>query len=221
LISGFDPWDVSARALADLIEKEKVSSYRPPQLPLPGAMPSAPLNHFHGFHPRLKLMPPGFTPNGFPPSMANMRHPGKCLSLSVRYMMPLSYVCQISCLFKDAYLLSHRWQRLKSSDMSATFSNQHFLSLSLHWQLFVFSWYEIIHKHRKRLEVAVLNRAWTRDLQKSRCRNCCAILPHQWSIIFFCSFIKTLLPIYVCSLWWQFCSASFTHGCTASTAAAA
>lgn len=77
MISGFDPWDVSARALADLIEKEKVSSYRPPQLPLPGAMPSAPLNHFHGFHPRLKLMPPGFTPNGFPPSMANMRHPGK------------------------------------------------------------------------------------------------------------------------------------------------
>lgn len=72
---GFDPWDVSARALADLIEKEKVSSYRPPQLPMPGAAASAPLNHFHGFHPRLKLMPPGFTPNGYPPNAANMRHP--------------------------------------------------------------------------------------------------------------------------------------------------
>jgi len=80
-VSGFDPWDVSARALADLIEKEKVSSYRPPQLAAPGTMPSAPLNHFHGFHPRLKLMPPGFTPNGFPPNVANMRHPGMHFSV--------------------------------------------------------------------------------------------------------------------------------------------
>jgi len=83
MVSGFDPWDVSARALADLIEKEKVSSYRPPQLPVPGAVPSGQLNHFHGFHPRLKLMPPGFTPNGIPPNMANMRHPGLCSSLLV------------------------------------------------------------------------------------------------------------------------------------------
>lgn len=71
---GFDPWDVSARALADLIEKEKVNSYRPPQPPLSAGMQSAPLNHFHGFNPRLKLMPPGFTPNGFPPNTGNMRH---------------------------------------------------------------------------------------------------------------------------------------------------
>jgi len=76
LLAGFDPWDVSARALADLIEKEKVSSYRPTQLPVPALVQSASLNHFHSFHPRLKLMPPGFTPNGFPPNTANMRHPG-------------------------------------------------------------------------------------------------------------------------------------------------
>ena len=81
MASGFDPWDVSARALADLIEKEKVSSYRPPQLPVPAAMPSAPLNHFHNYHPRLKLMPPGFPPNGFPSNTANMRHPGKFFNL--------------------------------------------------------------------------------------------------------------------------------------------
>ena len=68
---------MSARALADLIEKEKVNSYRPPQPPLSAGMQSAPLNHFHGFHPRLKLMPPGFTPNGFPPNTANMRHMGE------------------------------------------------------------------------------------------------------------------------------------------------
>jgi len=88
MLSGFDPWDVSARALADLIEKEKVSSYRPPQVAVPAAMPSAPMNHFHSFHPRLKLMPPGFTPNGFPPNTANMRHPGTCFDL-LRYYYKL------------------------------------------------------------------------------------------------------------------------------------
>jgi len=81
MVSGFDPWDVSARALADLIEKEKVNSYRPPQLPMSAGMPSALLNHFHGFHPRLKLMPPGFPPNGFPPNAANMRHMGELFQL--------------------------------------------------------------------------------------------------------------------------------------------
>jgi len=104
-MSGFDPWDVSARALADLIEKEKVTSYRPPQLPLPGAVPSAPLNHFHGFHPRLKLMPPGFTPNGFPPSMANMRHPGKCLSFLCKILNANELRLQDKLPFyNDAYL---------------------------------------------------------------------------------------------------------------------
>lgn len=75
---GFDPWDVSARALADLIEKEKVNSYRPPQHlppPLPVSIPpSQPMNSMYQFH-RLKLLPPGFTPNGLPPNLANMRPP--------------------------------------------------------------------------------------------------------------------------------------------------
>ena len=77
---------MSARALADLIEKEKVNSYRPPQIHLPGAIHSVPLNHYDGFHPRLKLMPPGFTPNGLPPIAANMRHPGMHCNLKFSFV---------------------------------------------------------------------------------------------------------------------------------------
>jgi len=98
MVSGFDPWDVSARALADLIEKEKVSSYRPPHLPMPGAAASAPLNHFHGFHPRLKLMPPGFTPNGYPPNAANMRHPRKCFNLFIKTKTIQLRILMFNCI---------------------------------------------------------------------------------------------------------------------------
>jgi len=86
-MTGFDPWDESARALADLIEKEKVvNSYRtqmaahvvpPPPLAF-GVHPIASMNGgMPGFHhSRLKVMPPGFTPNGFPPNLSNIHQPG-------------------------------------------------------------------------------------------------------------------------------------------------
>jgi hypothetical protein len=67
-------------------EKEKVvNSYRPlvpPQM-LPqqtlgiGGPPGVPLNSLHSFHhSRLKVMPPGFSSNGFAPGPTNMHPPG-------------------------------------------------------------------------------------------------------------------------------------------------
>jgi hypothetical protein len=88
MLTGFDPWDISARALADLIEKEKVvDSYRPqvvPQMFPPPSLPfgvplGASMNNMQslGFHhSRLKVMPPGFTPNGFAPNLSNLHQPG-------------------------------------------------------------------------------------------------------------------------------------------------
>ena len=126
VVLGFDPWDVSARALADLIEKEKVSSYRPPQPPVSTGMSSAPLNHLPSFHPRLKLMPPGFMPNGFPPNTANLRHPGKCvLCLAVKLKVNFSILHKESvgrCSSPCPRPLAYRW---RTTDVCDTWPVRH------------------------------------------------------------------------------------------------
>lgn len=73
------------------MEKEKVvNSYRPqipPQMMHPPALgfavpPGVSLNSMHGFHnSRLKVMPPGFSSNGFVPSTTNTHQPGQYLSV--------------------------------------------------------------------------------------------------------------------------------------------
>jgi len=87
---GFDPWDVSTRGLADMMENERVSSSssqaikhtnvaspqpQPPQVNgfFPPPHMTAP-PQFNTYHPGLwsKVLPPGFNLNGYMPPM----HPG-------------------------------------------------------------------------------------------------------------------------------------------------
>ena len=64
-ILGFDPWDESAKALADLIEKESVSGYNNSAQHM-GQHPPPSNNHrTRGFpdNNRPKTLPPGFAAN--------------------------------------------------------------------------------------------------------------------------------------------------------------